>query len=81
MAGPRSRIWRSIILPHRVSHQELRALAYDLHAWRSTVWRLRDAVNCDADDLLLRIDTMIDWVTAEQARDLIDRVRCTADRA
>jgi hypothetical protein len=74
-------MWRSIILPRRVSNQDLRALAYDLHAWRSTVWKLRDASNCDADDFLFRIDTMIDWVTAEQARVLIDRVRCTADRA
>jgi hypothetical protein len=80
--NPRKRVWHSIRAPGRgVSIRFLRALAYDLHGWRATLVKLRDAYRCDVDDLLVRTDALIVWVTAEQAQALIDRVACTADRA
>jgi len=77
----RHRIWKSTGPPNRFSIRELRALAYDLHAWRSTLWGLRAADNCDVAGYLIQVDALIQWVTAEQARVLIDRVARTSDRA
>ena len=41
---------------------------------------MRDAENVDVADYLLKVDALIQWVTAEQALVLIDRVACTSDR-
>jgi len=77
IAKPRKRFLRSRVTPHRISIRELRALAYDLHAWRLTALKLHAAGKFDGDAFIVQIDKLINWVSTEQTQVLIDRVACS----
>jgi len=63
----------------RITICALRALAYDLHTWRSRLANLRNTDICDVDELIIPTEALIEWITVEQAQVLIDRVARSAD--